>query len=272
MKRVTQRVLLTLLVGLSLAGCYRTVDRNYVAPAPRTVAPRMAAPRNAAPRTTAPRAIRRGSTTRRANRSRTAAPRTGVPRTNAPRTAAPRHFAPETSDGLSLPRTSDGTNIPKNAAPGTARNRATNRATNRTRNHHVANKKRNHATDHHHKYVSGLGFTNVVNPHGTTHAHRYRLNHEHARSNEVFHQWRHAWVEPSQFRDKEIDVYHYTGTLNGEQRNIYVLSHNGNVIGGYHHAPHETIEHARILDNGSYTSRLANDFRSTWNDLFGIYR
>jgi len=126
--------------------------------------------------------------------------------------------------------------------------------------------------DTHHEYVTGLGFTNVVNPNGHTFHNRYRLNSEYAARPEIFEGWRHAWVEPHEFMDKDIDVYRYTGEYNGEIRTIYVMSHNGRVLGGYHHGEGEDIKDARILHEGTYTSRLADDFRNTWDDLFNIRR
>jgi len=126
--------------------------------------------------------------------------------------------------------------------------------------------------DTHHDYVTGLGFRNVVNPHGDTYHNRYRLDATHAARPEIFEGWRHAWHEPHEFMDKDIDVYRYTGEYNGENRVIYVKSHNGRVIGGYHHGEGEDITHARILHEGNHTSRVADDFRNAWDDLFGIRR
>ena len=124
--------------------------------------------------------------------------------------------------------------------------------------------------DTHYDYVTGLGFTNVINPNGTTYNTHYVLNKDYAAKDEIFNQWRHTWVEPADYVDKNIDVYRYTGTLDGEERVVYVLSNEGHVIGGFHHGVNETIENARILEEGSYVSRLGNDFRTFWDDLFGI--
>jgi len=139
-----------------------------------------------------------------------------------------------------------------------------------TPNQVVENHTKDMTIDTHYDYITGLGFTNVINPNGTTYNTRYNLNHEYALKDEVFNQWRHTWVNPSEYVDKDIDVYRYTGKLNGEDRVIYVLSNEGHVIGGFHHGVNETIENAHILEEGTYTSRLANDFRTTWDDLFGI--
>lgn len=127
--------------------------------------------------------------------------------------------------------------------------------------------------DRHHGYVTGLGFSNVTNPNGNTYHQSYRLSNDYAKDNEeVFHQWRHTWVEPSEYIDKDIHVYRYTGMLDGEERVIHVLSHNDEIIGGYHHGTNETYENARILGDGTHNSRVANDFRQTWDDMFGVNR
>ena len=133
---------------------------------------------------------------------------------------------------------------------------------------------RNHdnIVDTHHEFVTGLGFENVINENGHTYHNRYRLDARHAADDTIFHQWRHTWMEPNEFLDKDIEVYRYTGEYEGEKRHIYVISHKGEVLGGYHHGVDETIENARILKEGTYTSRLGEDFRETWDDLFNINR
>ena len=125
-------------------------------------------------------------------------------------------------------------------------------------------------TDTHYDFVTGLGFRNVVNPNGYNYHHRYRLDDNTATEHDVFHGWRHTWVEPGDYRDKDIDVYRYTGDYNGEKRTIHILSHNGNRIGGYHFGEGESAEHATMIDHDGYFSRLADDFRETWDDLFNI--
>lgn len=139
-------------------------------------------------------------------------------------------------------------------------------------NDNMNNDDNDDVTDTHYNYVTGLGFRDVVNPHNGTYNTRYTLNNEYAANDEIFHQWRHTWVEPEDYMDKDIHVYRYTGTLDGEERVIHVMSHNGEVIGGFHHGTDETVEDATMLERNGYTSRLADDFRSTWDDLFGINR
>jgi len=125
-------------------------------------------------------------------------------------------------------------------------------------------------TDTHYEFVRGLGFENVTNPNGYGYHQRYRLDKTTALDNDVFHGWRHAWAEPGEYMDKDIDVYRYTANYNGEPRIVHIKSHNGRVLGGYHFRDGETVEHASIINHNGYLSRLGNDFRTTWDDLFGI--
>ena len=122
----------------------------------------------------------------------------------------------------------------------------------------------------HYDFVAGLGFRNVVNPNGQTYHNRYRLNETSAADPDVFNGWRHAWAEPNDYRDKDIDVYRYTGNYEGKTRTIDILSHNGRVLGGYHFGEDETIEHATMINHNGYFSRLADDFKDAWDDLFNI--
>jgi len=124
--------------------------------------------------------------------------------------------------------------------------------------------------DRHYDFVSELGFENVVNPNGYTYHERYLLDKTSAVFNDVFHGWRHTWVEPSGYINKEIDVYRYTGDYNGEPRTIHIKSYNGEVLGGYHFGEGETAEDARMIDHSGYSSRLADDFREAWDRLFDI--
>ena len=124
--------------------------------------------------------------------------------------------------------------------------------------------------DYHYDFVSDLGFDNVVNLNGSTYHQRYQLNQTSAADTNIFHGWRHAWVNPGDYMNKDIDVYRYTGDYNGTARTIHIMSHNGNVLGGYHFGEGETAEHARMINHNGYFSRLADDFRETWNDLFNI--
>jgi len=126
------------------------------------------------------------------------------------------------------------------------------------------------SVDSHYDFVAGLGFRNVVNPNGTTYHQRYRLDKTSAADPEIFHGWRHAWAEPNDYLNKDIDVYRYTGDYDGKSRHIHIMSHNGRVLGGYHFNEGETVEHARIIKHNGYFSRLADDFKTTWNDLFNL--
>jgi len=124
--------------------------------------------------------------------------------------------------------------------------------------------------DRHYDFVTGLGFDNVVNPNGYTFHERYRLDKTNAANHDIFHGWRHTWVEPNNYINKDIDVYRYTADYNGEPRTVHIKSYNGKVLGGYHFGEGETAEHARIINHNGYTSRLHNDFRGTWDNLFDI--
>jgi len=127
---------------------------------------------------------------------------------------------------------------------------------------------RTDGNDRHYDFVSRLGFKNVVNPNGYTYHERYRLNGTNATNPDIFHGWRHTWVEPNNYIDKEIDVYRYTGDYNGESRTIHIKSYNGEVLGGYHFGSGEAVEHARMINYDGHSSRLSNDFRNVWDDLF----
>lgn len=126
------------------------------------------------------------------------------------------------------------------------------------------------ATDPHYDYVNQLGFTNITNTTGDSYYRRYRLDSRNAADNDIFHGWRHTWVEPNDYIDEDIDIYRYTANYQGQNRTIHILSHRGEPIGGYHFGDGETVEHARMVDRDGYTSRIANDFRSTWDDIFNI--
>jgi len=129
----------------------------------------------------------------------------------------------------------------------------------------------NHAgTDTHLGFVSNHGFQNVANTNGTTYYQRYRLDSNNAGNNDIFHSWRHAWVEPSDYMGKNIDLYRYNGDINGQQRTIHILSHNGTPIGGYHYGHGETAEQGIMLKRDGFTSRGVNDFRGAWNGMFDI--
>jgi len=125
-------------------------------------------------------------------------------------------------------------------------------------------------TDTHYDFVRGLGFENVENPNGYGYHHRYRLNRTTASENDVFHGWGHAWADPGEYMDKDIDIYRYNANYNGEPRIVHIKSHNGRVLGGYHFREGETVENARMINHRGYLSRLGDDFRATWDDLFGI--
>ena len=127
-------------------------------------------------------------------------------------------------------------------------------------------------TDTHFDFVSGYGFENVVNDNGTGYYRRYRLDSNNAMDDDTFHSWRHTWVEPSEYIDREIDVYRYTGEIDGEQRTIHILSYNGKPIGGYHFGPGESAEQAVMIEHEGFFSRLADDFRVAWDDMFDIQR
>ena len=153
----------------------------------------------------------------------------------------------------------------------TNKNQTSRNRTNKSNSHRYdVDRNGDRIVDTHHEYVTSLGFTNVVNSNGHTYHNRYRLNREYAARPEIFEGWRHTWVEPHEFMDKDIDIYRYTGEYNGEIRTVYIMSHNGRVLGGYHHGEGEDIRNARILQEGTYTSRLGEDFRNTWDDLFSI--
>ena len=143
-----------------------------------------------------------------------------------------------------------------------------NIASNRGNNGNTTTDNRNNRTDRHYDFVASLGFKNVVNPNGDTYHERYRLNRESAANNDIFHGWRHTWVDPNEYVNKDIDVYRYTGDFNGETRTIHIMSYNGEVLGGYHFGSGETAENARIINYNGYSSRLSNDFRGTWDGLF----
>jgi len=125
-------------------------------------------------------------------------------------------------------------------------------------------------TDPHYSYVNQLGFTNIANTAGSSYHNRYRLDSRNAADNEIFHGWRHTWVEPNDYIDEDIDVYRYTADYNGQNRTVHILSHRGTPIGGYHFGEGETVENARMINHDGYTSRIANDFRSTWDNVFNI--
>jgi len=125
-------------------------------------------------------------------------------------------------------------------------------------------------TDTHLNFVSNHGFQNVANANGTSHYRRYRLDSNNATNNDIFHSWRHAWVEPGDYMGKDIDLYRYNGNMNGQQRTIHILSHNGNPIGGYHYGRGETAEQGIMLNRDGFTSRGVNDFRGAWNGMFDI--
>ncbi|MCL1991126.1 MAG: hypothetical protein FWG67_09590 [Defluviitaleaceae bacterium] len=151
---------------------------------------------------------------------------------------------------------------------------APHHATMRDRDHrhsatrHTNDRVAHHGSDQHYDFVSGLGFQNVVNPNGHTYHHQYRLDQTKASDRDVFHGWRHTWVEPRDYLNKDIDVYRYTGDYQGEARTVHILSHNGRVLGGYHFRDGETAEHAKMIEHNGHFSRLTDDFRTTWDDLF----
>ena len=124
--------------------------------------------------------------------------------------------------------------------------------------------------DRHYDFVAGLGFENVVNPNGTTYHERYKLNDTCIANDEIFHSWRHTWVEPSDYVNKDIDVYRYTGNYNGEPRTIHIKSYNGRVLGGYHFGEGETAKDARIVNHDNNSSRIPTDFKEAWDSLFNI--
>ena len=128
----------------------------------------------------------------------------------------------------------------------------------------------NDRTDKHYEFVRRLGFENIVNPNGYSFHERYRLNKANAANDDIYHGWRHTWVDPDKYVDKDIDVYLYRGDYNGEPRTIHILSYNGEVLGGYHYGAGETAENASMINYKGYTSRLSDDFRGTWDGLFGI--
>lgn len=125
-------------------------------------------------------------------------------------------------------------------------------------------------TDTHLNFVSDYGFKDVVNERGTTAYHSYRLDSNNAMDDNIFHSWRHAWVEPLDYMGKDIDLYQYNGNFDGEHRTIHILSYKGNPIGGYHFGRGETSEQGVMLKRDGFTSRAANDFRGTWNNMFDI--
>lgn len=127
-----------------------------------------------------------------------------------------------------------------------------------------------YTADTHYDFVTGLGFEDVVNPNGYGYHQRYRLDNTTALDNDVFYGWRHAWADPGEYRDKDIDIYRYTANYNGEPRIVHIKSHNGSVLGGYHFREGETVENATMINHNGYLSRLGDDFRNTWDDLFGI--
>jgi len=126
--------------------------------------------------------------------------------------------------------------------------------------------------DTHLDFVSEHGFENVMNENGTTYHRRYHLNADNATDEDIFHSWRHTWVEPNEYVNEEIDLYRYTGYYNGERRTIHIMSHNGNPIGGYHFGNDETSEHGIMLQREGFFSRVADDFRIAWDDLFDVQR
>ena len=125
-------------------------------------------------------------------------------------------------------------------------------------------------TDTHLSFVSDYGFNNVSNVNGTSSYNRYRLDATNATNDDIFHSWRHAWVDPNDYMGKDIDVYRYQGDFDGGRRTIHILSHNGNPIGGYHYGHGETSEHGVMLKRDGFTSRGINDFRGIWNGMFDI--
>jgi len=122
--------------------------------------------------------------------------------------------------------------------------------------------------DTHLNFVSNYGFQNVTNANGTSAYRKYRLDSNNAGNDDVFHSWRHTWVEPRDYVGKDIDLYRYTGTYNGENRTIHILSHNGKPIGGYHYGRGETSENGVMFDRDGFSSRGANDFRGDWDGMF----
>ena len=125
--------------------------------------------------------------------------------------------------------------------------------------------------DPHYSYVNQLGFTNIVNTTGDySHYHRYRLDARNAADNDVFHGWRHTWVEPNDYIDEDIDVYRYTADYEGQNRTVHILSHRGKPIGGYHFGDGETAEQARMVRHDGHASRGAETFREAWDDIFNI--
>lgn len=130
----------------------------------------------------------------------------------------------------------------------------------------------NTTMDPHYDFVNELGFSNITNPTGDSYYRRYRLDSNNAAEDDIFHGWRHAWVDPNDYRDEDIDVYRYTGDYDGERRTIHIMSHRGTPIGGYHFGEGETAEDARMIDHDGYISRVADDFREAWDDMFDIKR
>ena len=149
-------------------------------------------------------------------------------------------------------------------------NRVGNRVNNRTSRIDGYNNRANSraGVDTHLDFVSNYGFRDVANANGTTSYQRYRLDANNATNNDIFHSWRHAWVEPRDYVGKDIELYRYTGNYNGENRTIHILSHNGNPIGGYHYGRGENAENGIMLDRDGFSSRGVNDFRGTWNGMF----
>lgn len=138
-------------------------------------------------------------------------------------------------------------------------------------NNGVANNRASRTnTDAHLNFVSDHGFENVVNAKGTTAYRSYRLDSKVATDNDIFHSWRHAWVDPLDYMDKDIDLYRYNGNIDGEQRTIHILSHNGKPIGGYHFGRGETAEQGVMLRRDGFASRAINDFRGAWDKMFDI--
>lgn len=124
--------------------------------------------------------------------------------------------------------------------------------------------------DPHYDFVNDLGFENITNTTGDSYYRTYRLDTKNAADNDVFHGWRHTWVDPEDYMDKDIDVYRYTGDYNGQNRTVHILSHRGTPIGGYHFGEGESAEHASMIDRDGFASRVADDFRDTWDDIFDI--
>ncbi|MCL2559353.1 MAG: hypothetical protein FWE07_02595 [Turicibacter sp.] len=124
--------------------------------------------------------------------------------------------------------------------------------------------------DPHEDYLWEYGFTNIMNSMGNSYYHRYKLDATMANDNDVFHGWRHTWVEPNDFVDKEIDIYRYTADLDGQSRTVHIMSHAGKPIGAYHFGEGESAEQAQIVNRDGHTSRNADEFRTNWNGIFGL--